>query len=61
MIEEKLVGFQREIGSLVAVLDRGYEYRLNKAKSLVTPVSQQEPTQSEARPVKRAKIGSPSS
>lgn len=61
MIEEKLVEVQREGRNLAAVLDSGYEYRLEKAKSLVTPVLAQEPTQDEGRPMKKVKIGISSS
>lgn len=56
MIQDKLAEFKREGMSLAAVLDSGYEYRLQKAKSLATPVSEQKLAQSEGRPAKRVKI-----
>ncbi|KAJ4422775.1 hypothetical protein N0V82_002554 [Gnomoniopsis sp. IMI 355080] len=55
MIQERLIDLQREGRSLVAVLDSGYEYRLQKAKALVTPVSEQKLAQGEGRPVKKVK------
>ncbi|KAJ4397079.1 hypothetical protein N0V93_001303 [Gnomoniopsis smithogilvyi] len=61
MIQEKLVNLQREANFLVALLDSGYEYRIQKARSLVTPVSEQELDQGEGRPVKKVKIGTSSS
>lgn len=61
MIQEKLVDLQREGRSLVAVLDSGYEYRLQKAKSLVAPVLEQELAQGEWRPVKKVKTSTSSS
>lgn len=61
MIREKLVDLQREGRSLVAVLDSGYQYRLEKAKSLVSPVSEQRLAPGEGRPVKKVKTGASSS
>lgn len=42
LIREKLVELQRGGKSLAAVLEKGYEYRLEKARSFPTPVSGQE-------------------
>lgn len=61
MIQEKLVELKREGMSLVAILDSGYEYRLQKAKSLVTPISEQKLAQGEGRPVKKVRIATSSS
>lgn len=61
MIQEKLVELKREGMSLAAILDSGYEYRLQKAKSLVTPVSDQKLAQGEGRPVKKVRIATSSS
>lgn len=61
MIQERLTNLQREGRNLVAILDRGYEYRLQKAESLITPVSEQKLAQGQDRPMKKVKTGPSSS
>lgn len=61
MIKEKLVDLQREGRSLVAILDSGYGYRMEKAKSLVMPASEKKSAQGKGRQVKKVKMGTSSS
>lgn len=60
LIREKLAELQKKGKTLAAVLEKGYEYRLEKARSLSTQASEQEQPkdqdQDQARRGKRVKV-----